>query len=59
MHFLPAEDVYSLVNYTSKIGKQMESCFRVKKLKKKETNHEKSLSSSVYYGIQGHQSPMK
>lgn len=49
----------------------MESCFTAKQLKKeeeekrkrkegrKERNHEKSLSLPVYYGIQGHQSPMK
>lgn len=41
MHILPAEDVHSLVNYTSKIRKQMESCFTAKKLLKKKKKKKK------------------
>lgn len=40
MHIPPGEDVHSLVNFTSKIGKgkELESCFK----ERKEENNEQS-----------------
>lgn len=43
MHIPPEEDVHSLVNFTSKIGKEMESCFK----EKEEENNEQSPSPLI------------